>query len=89
MHSEGYSSCRVCLSIKRYLTSGASVCPEKSATYSAGKEGQKFVVFSLKLHHSRGTALPALYSYCAVGHFLLAEYVHVLLKCHVGAGFGQ
>ena len=30
----------VCLSVESHLTSGASVCPENSATYSAGKEGQ-------------------------------------------------
>ena len=31
----------VCLSVKSYLTSGASVRPENSVTYSAGNEGQK------------------------------------------------
>ena len=50
-----------------------------------------FVAFSLKLRRSRATALSALYGYCAVGHFLSAEYVRALLKCHVDreAGFGQ
>ena len=31
----------VCVSVKSNLTSGASVCPEKSVTYSAGSGGQK------------------------------------------------
>ena len=41
---EGYGSWCVCVCarvfIKSYLTSGASVCPEKAVTYSAGNEGQ-------------------------------------------------
>ena len=32
---------RVCLSVKSNLTSGASVRPENSVTYSMGNEGQK------------------------------------------------
>ena len=37
----------VCLSVKSRLTSGASVRPEISATYSAGNEGQQICgVFS-------------------------------------------
>ena len=37
----------VCVSVKSHLTSGASVCPEHSATYSAGNEGQNICrVFS-------------------------------------------
>ena len=52
---------------------------------------KKFVGFSLTLLCSRATALPALYGYHAVGHFLAAEYMCALLKCHIdhGAGFGQ
>ena len=35
------------LSVKSHLTSGASVCPENSVTYSAGNGGQNiFRVFS-------------------------------------------
>ena len=50
MCSEGYCSwvclC-VCLSVKSNLTSGASVRPENTVTYSVGNEGQKIcVVFS-------------------------------------------
>ena len=48
MRSEGYVvAVSFCLSVKRYLTSGASVCPENALTYSAGNEGQnKCSVFS-------------------------------------------
>ena len=35
---------------------------------------KKFVGFSLKLLHCRAMALPALYGYRAVSHFLTAEY---------------
>ena len=31
----------MCLSVKSHLTSGASVRPENSVTYSAGNRGQK------------------------------------------------
>ena len=41
MRSEGYCSCPVCVSVKSHLTSGASVRPENSVTYSTGNEGQK------------------------------------------------
>ena len=44
MRSEGYGtwSCVcVCLSVKSHLTSGASVRPENTVTYSAGNGGQK------------------------------------------------
>ena len=52
---------------------------------------KKFVAFSLKPCRPRATALPALYGYHAVGHFLPAEHARALLKCHVdrGAEFGQ
>ena len=40
MRSEGYCSW-VCVSVKSHLTSGASVRPENSVTYSAVNEGQK------------------------------------------------
>ena len=52
---------------------------------------KKFVAFSLKLCHSKATALSALYGYRAVSHFLSAEHVRVLLKCHVDreAGYGR
>ena len=51
MRSEGYCSrpvcvC-VCVSVKSKLTSGASVRPENTVTYSAGNGGQKICgVFS-------------------------------------------
>ena len=51
MRSEGYGTwvcvcvcvcvcVSVCLSVKSHLTSGASVCPENTVTYSAGNGGQ-------------------------------------------------
>ena len=62
MRSEGYSSCRVCvsvcLSVKSHLTSGASVHPENGVMYSVGNEGQKYVAFSLKPMSFRDRALP-------------------------------
>ena len=72
MRSEGYGSCRVCLSVcvcvsvKSHLTSEASVRRENAATYSAGNEGQRIVAFSLKLLHCRDRALPLLDGH---GHF--------------------
>ena len=76
----------VCLPVKSHITFGAS---EKTVTYTQwATEVEKFVEFSLKLLHSRATALPALYNYYhAVSHFLTAC---VLLKCHIdnGVGFG-
>ena len=66
------------MSVKLYLTSGASVCPEITVTDSASNEGQNIVGFSLKLLCSRATALPVLYGYCGVGHFISAEHVREL-----------
>ena len=43
----------MCVSVKSHLTSGASVRPENSVTYSAGNGGQKYVGFSLKPLHSK------------------------------------
>ena len=43
MRSEGYGSrlcLSVCLSVKSHLTSGASVRPENTVTYSAGNGGR-------------------------------------------------
>ena len=31
----------MCVSVKSHLTSGASVCPKNTVTYSVGKRGQK------------------------------------------------
>ena len=73
MRSEGYCSRSVCvcvcLSVKSYLTSGASVRPENAVTYSAGNEGQKICgVFSetAPLQRSGTSCIVWL---CAVGHF--------------------
>ena len=43
----------MCVSVKSHLTSGASVRPENSVTYSVGNGGQKYVGFSLKPLHSK------------------------------------
>ena len=40
-----YLTLGVCESVKSYLTSGVSVCPDNAVTYSAGNEGQKIVGF--------------------------------------------
>ena len=45
--------CAVSVCLKLHLTSGASVRPENTVTYSAGNGGQKFVGFSLKPLRSR------------------------------------
>ena len=98
MHSVGYGSCCVCVSVCLSVCPLSDILPlellfvlkmlshTQRATYV-----KKFVEFSLKLLRSRAMALPAFYSYSAVSHFLTAEYVRVLLKCHAdhGAGFGQ
>ena len=47
----------MCVSVKSHLTSGVSVRPETSVTYSAGNRGQKYVGFSLKQLHSQVMAL--------------------------------
>ena len=44
-------------SVNRDLTSGASVRPENDITYSMGNEGQKIVWISLKRLHCRDTLL--------------------------------
>ena len=66
MRSEGYGSCRVCVcvcvcvSVKRHLTSAASVCPENAVTYSAGNEGQKFCSVFSKTHVFPRSSAPSL-----------------------------
>ena len=74
MCSEGYCSCRVCLSlcvsVKSHLTSGDSACRENAATYSADNEGQ---MFSLKLPHCRDRALPPLDGHTYDRSFFLLE----------------
>ena len=75
MRSEGYGSCRVCLSVcvfvsvKSHLTSGASVRRENAAKYSAGNEGQKCVAVSLELLRGKiERSLPWLAIH-TIGHF--------------------
>ena len=57
------------MSVKSNLTSGVSVRPENSVTYSTDNEGQKFVGFSLKTLRCRDPALPPLKAIRTVGHF--------------------
>ena len=84
IHSGGYGSCCVCLSVKSHLTFGAPSRPE-NVTYSLGNRGRKICgVFS-------ETALLLIYGisgYRAIGHFLTAEYARALLKCHSDHGVG-
>ena len=94
MRSEGYSSRRVCQSVcplSHISPLGLLFVVKTLPRTQHATKVKKFVAFSLKLRRSRATALPALYGYRAVGHFLSEEYACVLLKCHFdhGAGFGQ
>ena len=58
MRSEGYSSCRVRVSVKSHSISGAYVCRENAATYSADDEGQTICgVFSETAQFPRSSAL--------------------------------
>ena len=67
----------VCLSVSllSHLTSGVYVHP-KNVTYSVGNVGRKICGVCLKLLCSRAMALPALYGYREVGHFLSAAQGH-------------
>ena len=96
MRSKGYGSRRVCLSVctlsQISLLGLLFVVKTLPRTQHATKV-KKFVAFSLKLRRSRDTALPALYGYHAVGHFLSAEYARALLiimpTLTVGRGLGR
>ena len=68
----------VCLSIKRHLTSGASVRPENAVTYSADNKGQKFVSFSLEMFQCRDQVIPPLMAIHQVGHFSYREHACAL-----------
>ena len=59
----------VYLSVTSNLTSGASVCPENSVTYSAGNGGQKICgVFSDTASLQRSSTAPLKATH-TVGHF--------------------
>ena len=47
----------MCVSVKSHLTSGASVCRENAAKYSAGNEGQKICAENVQLQRSSATSL--------------------------------
>ena len=62
-----YGSCRVCvcvcvcLSVKRHLTSGASVCPGNAVMYFlAGNQGQKICSVFSKTHAFQRSRTPSL-----------------------------
>ena len=57
---QGYGTRSVCLSVKLHLTSGVSIRPENSVTYSTGNEGKKIVGISLKPLRCRDTLVPTL-----------------------------
>ena len=63
----GLSVC-VCVSVKSHLTSGASVCPENTVTYSAGNEGQKICGVFSETTPLRRSSTPSIESH-SVGHF--------------------
>ena len=71
----------VCLSVKSHLTSGVSVRPENTVTYSAGNGGQKFVGFSLKLLCCRDPALPPLKAYVQSAICAHAHYFNSVIAC--------
>ena len=72
----------VCVSVKSYLTSGASIHPENTVTYSAGNGGQNICGVSLKPLRCRDPALSPLKAICTVSHFPV-ESAHV----HYSTGF--
>ena len=70
----------VCLSVKSHLTSGSSVHPENTVTYSADNEGQKICgFFSETAPFQRSSTLKAIHM---VGHFPVdsahAHYMHMV-----------
>ena len=70
----------VCVSAKSHLTSGASVRPENTATYSAGNGGQKICgIFSETVPLWR-SSIPPLKATRLVGHFP-AESAHAHYTC--------
>ena len=84
MLSEGYSSCyvcvSVCLSVKQPLTSGASIHPESTVTYSMGNVDRNISgVFS-------ETALFQSYCTSCIVILSLQNTRVALLKCHIDCG---
>ena len=68
MRSEGYGSW-VCVSVKSHLTSGATVHPENTVTYSAGNRGQKIGGFFSETAPLQRSSTAPLKAICTVGHF--------------------
>ena len=73
----------LCLFVKPYLTSGASLRPEMDVTYSTGNEGQKVCGnFSETAPLCGDTPLPLLYVQSAI---LLLTLTHVINIWHCRA----
>ena len=68
------------MSVKSHLTSGASVRPENTVTYSAGNGGQKFVGFSLTPLHCRDPVLLRLKPYVQSAIFLWKAGMHIIVN---------
>ena len=88
----------VCLSVKRHLTSGASVRPENTLAYSAGNEGQKICGIFSKTHAFQRSSAPSLgwphirsaifpvdntHAHCAYARFTIDAPCHKLSLCSV------
>ena len=84
---EGYCSrpvcvC-VCLSVKSHLTSGASVRPENTVTYSAGNRGQKICGGFSKTVSLWRSSTPPLKAICSVSHFSAkSAHSHYSIRGH-------
>ena len=75
MSSEGYCGWSVCQSVKSHLTSGASVRPKNTVTYSAGNVGQKICGVFSETAPLRRSSTPLLKAIRSVDHFP-AESAH-------------
>ena len=64
-----YLGLYVCVSFKSNLTSGGSVCPENSVTYSAGNGGQKICGVFTETASLQRSSTASLKAIRTVGHF--------------------
>ena len=80
MHSEGYCSWSVCVSVKSHLTYGVSVRPENTVTYSAGNEGQNFCgVFSENAPLLRSSGVAIVFHTFKWLFFSIAKVLRIIL----------
>ena len=68
----------VCVSVKSYLTSGVSIHPENTVTYSAGNRGQNICGFFSETAPLQRSSTAPLKAMLTVGHFP-AESAHAYL----------